>query len=239
MAVLDPVDIGSIATFDAGGTTAVLTFTGTADVGHKVLVVCGNNVASGTITSAVDTRGNTWVIDRTQTSTNVASAFLLRTDIQTAIQVGDTLTITFGQSTTNRLACAARCVGLAAGGPETSIGGASAGIVTSASWVTSSVMFAVSAEAIFIGGVLDNDTTLVTSTPTAGTQVELFDFGTSDGVSIAVNYRHPVTVINASMGGTFSVVQSKQWSVVAAVYGAALIPVRPFNPIPFMSPGRL
>lgn len=83
----------------SGGSTLVITLTEGASIGSLVVVGIGRTTNSISVNSVTDSRGNTYNINATQTSGSGArSANIATSKITTALQSGDTITITFSSS---------------------------------------------------------------------------------------------------------------------------------------------
>lgn len=84
----------------ASSTTGVLTLANAVPVGHTIVVTVGwtnDSAVIPTISSVVDTRGNTWEVASTSgTGSATGSSLIARATLTTAMQSTDTITVTIG-----------------------------------------------------------------------------------------------------------------------------------------------
>lgn len=98
----------------SGGTTLVITVGQAVPAGSCVIVCCGRTTNSIALSSVTDSRSNTYAIDVTRTSSSGArSGNIARSIISTALQVDDTITLTFGSSVSSMGAVAMAFSGIA------------------------------------------------------------------------------------------------------------------------------
>src|SRR5215831_9540608 len=103
MAIGTPTLIGSTASTGTG-TTVVATLTGAVSTGNQVILGTICDTISTTVTVA-DSRGNTYNVDQTF-NTNARTSYVASAKITTALQVNDTITVTYsGTVGSRRIAC--------------------------------------------------------------------------------------------------------------------------------------
>ncbi len=102
--------VGQTANGASSATIVVTVAAGGVPVGNTVIITLNAN-GNGTVNSVADTQGNTWSIDRQSTSTTGGQ--LVSSKITTALQAGDTITVTGSASIAGRIAIAAEFSGVA------------------------------------------------------------------------------------------------------------------------------
>lgn len=111
-AVVGPtfIKIAATGTTGSSGTVTAATLTSAVPAGNT-LVIALNSGADGTVASATDTKGNTYVIDRNSTSTTGGQ--LVRCHVTNALAAGDVITVTRSVASSNHVLIAAEYAGLA------------------------------------------------------------------------------------------------------------------------------
>lgn len=204
-----PVALGSNSISNTGN-TLVITTVAAAALGDIVVGGCGAS-ASGIPTGVVDSRGNTYQIDKTDATLRANGMFSAR--VTTALQTGDTITITFTTSASGvRLGWVADCPGLAttlwadkvnaASGTAAAWNGGATGTLTQAD------------EIVWANGY---HATASTSSP-ATNYTELYDFALTHNISAV--YRIVAATTSETPGGTWSS-SGSQSDAVAVSYKAA------------------
>lgn len=110
MAITYVKEVGFVVNNSAGISSAMTVAAGGVPLGDSVVIIgaCDNTGASGAATTitVTDTRSNTWTLETPQALQDTSSAssgiqaFLVTSIISTALQAGDTITVTYGNSTT-------------------------------------------------------------------------------------------------------------------------------------------
>jgi hypothetical protein len=217
-----PVGIGSNSASSVGNTLAITVGTAVA-VGEHVVGGCGAS-ASGVPTGVTDSRGNTYQLDRTDATLRANGMFSSK--ITTALQVGDTITITYTTSASGvRLAWAARSPGL---DQVTWVDKTNAASGTAAAWNGGATGVLTQADEIVYGS--GYHATTGTSTP-ATNYTELYDFVLTHVMSAV--YRIVAATTSETPGGTWSS-SGSQSDAVGVAYraaGAAAPAARPPRPV--------
>jgi hypothetical protein len=133
--------VGQTANGGSSATIAVTVSASGVAAGNTVIILLNAN-GDGTVNSVSDTRGNAWVIDRNSTSTTGGQ--VVSSKITTALQSGDTITVTGSASIAGRIAIAAEFSGV--GGLQ--VANSQTGVSTTA---TGSTTVAVNAGDLAVG----------------------------------------------------------------------------------------
>ena len=110
------VPLGSwAATSIANTTTVAVTVTSAVPVGSRIIVVCNRSAITTTTTglSCADNRGNTYVLDAAAVRSATHIFGILSAPVTTALQAGDTITVT-GAATTRKAVVATAWSGVGA-----------------------------------------------------------------------------------------------------------------------------
>jgi hypothetical protein len=229
---VDQTNVGTAA--DSGATTT-LAVPATNAVAAGAWIFIGGVANAATVLSASGS-SISWIVDTSSATTN-AFASLIRGFAVSGVASGGTLaTLTYSASDTGKIAVASSMLGLDLVNPLGTVGaGASA---SAQAWASTSMSPAAGDITIAVtsyfssGGVTDGGT----NTPSAGTTElnNIRNSGTDD--EVVLSYR----TTSGTVAGTFSTAASR-WNCAVATYKAAAGGASPrtFNPIPFMSNGRL
>lgn len=195
---LIPTDLGTNSS-TASGTTVAVTVTDSAAVGDTVLVAFALRRNDRTLSTVVDSAGNTYTIDKTQAAaTNVGYVALARSVLTTALTSGvSTITATFsGTATTSvRMIAAAKVTAAALTADQN----ASAAHAATTAWNTGNTPQTTVADELLFGVACSDDTT----TSTAGSSTtELHDF-TSNVLILTTVYRILTVTGTYAASGTF------------------------------------
>lgn len=145
-------------------TTCAITVTQAVPIGDSVLVAAGCSRTGVTATCA-DSRGNTYTPDKNQTGTGSSSFSILSAPVTVALQIGDTITVTFSSANTSSNA-------------NMAIAGTHAGLLTidktagalgsSTNWSSGATVTTTQTNEVCFGGSFNNASADGTSTGTGG-----------------------------------------------------------------------
>lgn len=146
----------------SAATTLVLTIPAATTVSVGNHLIGSANGSAGVVTGVVDSKGNTWQVDKTEAATATADrASLFSSKITVALTTGDTITITFGASS-HRAASIQEWSGLATSSwfDKAASAGALAGTAADS---TATATLAQAAELVY--GIVAHTSTVTSFTP--------------------------------------------------------------------------
>jgi hypothetical protein len=210
------------ASSKTSSTTLTITVpTGGFPAGSTLIVLVAWLLTGPSISSITDSAGNTYVRDNTQTIYLNGITAVWRSSNILGLSAGQTITITFSQSVTAKVANVSCWTGLASNPLDKTRSNSSSGSNYVNSDLTSTTT---QADELVIGPAALNGPTGDTFTPDSGLTA-LDRVGTSGGTATSnVTLNSLYKIVNAvgqySIGGTNS--SSRSWGAIVVTYKAAL-----------------
>jgi hypothetical protein len=198
----------------ASATTLVFTVSTNLTVGNHLILPCGWDTTS-TINSIVDSRGNTWQTDVKDASGTSFERAILSARMATALQSGDTVTVTLSSSEARRMGTLQEFSGLAETGwlDQTIFAEATTGTALDSGLTAATAQADELVVGCFGAGTTDTAFTL-------GTNFSAF---TTSELYAGQNFFNEYRIVSAiaQYAATASMTTSQRWGALCATYKAA------------------